>query len=295
MAAPRASGIDVGAASQVRAAGAIGIDFGTTNTVLATADGDGEMRLVGFAHAEEEIVPFRSTLSFHLDPERPDRRIVEAGPFAIDAWLEEPLETRFIHSFKSYAASALFSETRILGRRYRFEDMLSAFLLRLKAHGGEALGELPAAAIVGRPVAFAGAQPDERLAIERYQRALERLGFSEIRYVLEPAAAAFFFARRLERSATVLVGDFGGGTSDFSILRFERTGAEIRAQPMGASGVPLAGDAFDFRIIDHLVSPELGKGSSYSVFGKVLPTPARWYAAFARWEQLALLAASADM
>ncbi|MGH6988175.1 MAG: Hsp70 family protein, partial [Caulobacteraceae bacterium] len=44
-----------------------------------------------------------------------------------------------------------------------------------------------------------------------------------------------------------------------------------------------------------LVSPELGKGSSYSVFGKVLPTPARWYAAFARWEQLALLAASADM
>jgi hypothetical chaperone protein len=57
----------------------------------------------------------------------------------------------------------------------------------------------------------------------------------------------------------------------------------------------VAGDAFDYRIIDHLVSPELGKGTSYRAFDNVLPIPARYYAAFARWEQLALLRASRDM
>ena len=57
----------------------------------------------------------------------------------------------------------------------------------------------------------------------------------------------------------------------------------------------MAGDAFDYRIIDQLVSPELGKGTSYRAFDNVLPIPARYYAAFARWEQLALLRASKDM
>jgi hypothetical chaperone protein len=93
----------------------------------------------------------------------------------------------------------------------------------------------------------------------------------------------------------VLVGDFGGGTSDFSIIRFERHAGEMRAIPLGRAGVGVAGDAFDYRIIDNLVSPELGKGSDYTAFGKTLPIPSRYYAAFARWDQLALMRASRDM
>ena len=57
----------------------------------------------------------------------------------------------------------------------------------------------------------------------------------------------------------------------------------------------MAGDAFDYRIIDNLVSPQLGKGSSYTSFGKVLPIPNRYYSTFARWDQLALMRASRDM
>ena len=51
--------------------------------------------------------------------------------------------------------------------------------------------------VVGRPVEFAGAQPDAALAQRRYDAALRRFGFSEILYVYEPVAAAFFFARNL--------------------------------------------------------------------------------------------------
>ncbi|MGA0602931.1 Hsp70 family protein [Caulobacter sp. KR2-114] len=275
--------------------GAIGIDFGTTNTVISTTDADGAAHLIVFPNDGAEIVAFRSALSFHSDPQAPSQRVVEAGPWAIEAYVEEPLETRFIQSFKSYAASPLFQDTEVLGRRYRFEDLLSTFLLRLRAHAGGALDEMPATAIVGRPVNFAGQRPDPALAVARYQTAFERLGFSDIRYAYEPVAAAFFFARKLKADATVLVADFGGGTSDFSLVRFTRRGGEIQSQALANSGVGLAGDAFDYRIIDHLVSPELGKGTSYRTFDNVAPIPNRYFTAFARWEQLALLRASRDM
>jgi hypothetical chaperone protein len=275
--------------------GAIGIDFGTTNTVVALADEAGGARLVSFPHEAEALVAFRSALSVHAAIDDPSDRVVEAGPWAIDAYVEEPLETRFIQSFKTYAASPLFVHTNVLGRWYRFEDLLSAFLLRLAQRAGGGLADMPGRLIVGRPVTFAGQQPDPALALSRYEIAFRRLGFTDIRYAFEPVAAAFFFARKLVGDATVMVADFGGGTSDFSIVRFHRECGEVRSEALANAGVAIAGDAFDYRIIDQLVSPALGKGTSYRAFDHVIPIPARYYAAFARWEQLALLRASRDM
>jgi len=273
----------------------IGIDFGTTNTVVALSDGTGPAHLVRFAAPEGELFAYRSAISFYAPPERPSDRTVESGPWAIEAYVEDPLETRFIQSFKSFAASASFTETQILGRRYQFEDLLSAFLLKLRDHAGNGLASLPERVIVGRPVVFAGNFPEEDLALSRYEAAFQRLGFKEVLYAYEPVGAAFFFARELTEDATVLVGDFGGGTSDFSIIRFHRENGEIASTPLGRSGVGVAGDAFDYRIIDQVVSPELGKGSSYTSFGKILPIPNRYYSTFARWDQLALMRASREM
>src|SRR5688572_9463293 len=273
----------------------LGVDFGTTNTVLASAGGNGPASLVQFPAPDGELFAFRSCLSFHAPPERPQERSIAAGPWAIEAYVEDPAETRFIQSFKSFAAAESFTETQILGRRYRFEDLLSTFLLKVRDYAGETLAEIPERVIVGRPVTFAGAAPKEELALERYEIAFRRMGVKDILYAYEPVGAAFFFARELDHDATVLVGDFGGGTSDFSIIRFERHGGAMQAVPLGRAGVGVAGDAFDYRIIDHLVSPALGKGSSYVSLGKVLPIPNRWYSAFARWDQLALMRASRDM
>ncbi|WP_297511373.1 Hsp70 family protein [uncultured Caulobacter sp.] len=274
----------------------IGVDFGTTNTVVSMTHG-GEARLVRFSIDNRDLFAFRSALSFHATQGAGGQeRVVEAGPWAIEAYLEDPLETRFIQSFKTFAASQAFTETRILDKRYLFEDLLAAFLLRLKDHAGDQLAALPPRVIVGRPVTFAGTSPNEALALTRYEEAFKRLGFTDIRYAYEPVGAAFFFARQLQVDATVLVADFGGGTSDFSLVRFERASdGTLRSTPLSRSGVGVAGDAFDYRIIDQLVSPALGKGSSYRSFSNTLPIPQRYYAAFARWDQLALLRASKDM
>jgi hypothetical chaperone protein len=274
---------------------AIGVDFGTTNTVVAIGDGSDHARLVAFEAPSARTATCRSALSFKHDSAEPAGRAVNAGPWAIEAYLDDPGETRFIQSFKSYAASSLFKETVVLGRRYAFEDMLSDFLLRLRDKSGGALDASGGRVIVGRPVRFVGASTDIALALKRYQTAFERLGFTDILYAYEPVAAAFFFARRLEQDATVLVADFGGGTSDFSIIRFERKGGLLHARALGQSGVGVAGDAFDYRIIDNLVSPALGKGSSYSDLNKILSAPNRFYTSFARWEQLALMRTSRDM
>src|SRR3546814_17039444 len=84
-----------------------------------------------------------------------------------------------------------------------------------------------------------------------------RAGFPTVRYAYEPVGAAFFFARRLQQAATILVADFGGGTSDFSLMRFERGPGGRTATPLGHAGVGVAGDAFAFRIIDNVSAPRL--------------------------------------
>jgi len=107
-------------------------------------------------------------------------------------------------------------------------------------------------------------------------------------------AAAHYFARELTRDATVLVADFGGGTTDYSLIRFEREAGRLRATPIGHSGVGIAGDQFDARIIEHLVAPEIGKGSRFRSFDKVLDVPSNYYTSFSRWNQLSIFKGSKE-
>jgi hypothetical chaperone protein len=282
-------------ASLSMTAAVLGLDFGTTNTVLALSDGAGAAEVVRVPTGGREVSAFRSVLAF-AEPDRAGGQPhVEAGPEAVALFGDDPAGVRLIQSFKTFAASRAFRDTDIWGRRWRFEDLLFALLNRLRAYAGARLEPLPTRVVVGRPVVFAGADPDPELAEGRYRTALGRFGFTDLSFVYEPVGAAWFWARRLQRDATVLVADFGGGTSDFSLVRFERRAGRLHAEPLGHAGVGVAGDAFDYRLIDNVVSPRLGKGGHYASDGKILPVPNRYYAAFARWNQLALLKHTRDM
>ncbi|MES1973740.1 MAG: Hsp70 family protein [Pseudomonadota bacterium] len=266
---------------------ALGLDFGTTNSVVALA-GAGAPRLVEFAAPVETSAVFRSALCFWEDDAVRGGVNAEAGPWAIAEYLEYPQGSRFLQSFKSVAASATFEHASVFDKRYRFEDLGRLFLDRLVAHAGGVLRDRPRRVVIGRPVEYAGARPDAALARQRYDAMFAGFG-AELHYVYEPLGAAYTYAARLSEPATILVADFGGGTSDFSIVQVGPPGAARRCVPLGHAGIGIAGDRFDYRIIDRLVLPILGKGGTYRSFDKVLEIPRGYFTDFADWSRLALM------
>ncbi|MEO8680411.1 MAG: Hsp70 family protein [Vicinamibacterales bacterium] len=275
---------------------ALGIDFGTTNSALAVADRSGEARLAHFATAHGTTDTFRSILYFEPGPIRGGHGgdSIVAGPEAIRRYREAIHKGRFIQSLKTYLGDSSFTGTLIGGRRRSLEELIGLILQRLLAAGTAALGPLPARAVVGRPVHFttARSEEDDDLALGRLRTALGYAGITEPVFEYEPVAAAYAYRQRLQKPATVLIGDFGGGTSDFSILALEpaiaagSNGIAI----LGNDGVAIAGDAFDRLIVQHAVAPQLGKGSEYlSPPHKMLPTPEWVYSRLERWHHLSFL------
>ena len=267
---------------------ALGFDFGTTNTVLAMADG-GATRSMAFTSTEGTADSMRTALSFMKDAQLGASALkVEAGHAAIRQFIDNPGDCRFLQSIKTFAASALFQGTLIFAKRHNFEDLMEIFVRRLRNYAGDHWPSDVSRIVTGRPVHFAGASPDPALATERYNEALSRFGFPEIHYVYEPVAAAFYFAQNLKQDATVLVADFGGGTTDYSLIRFETVAGKLTATPIGHSGVGVAGDHFDYRMIDNIVAPLIGKGSHFKSFDKILEVPSNYYSSFGRWNQLSI-------
>src|ERR1700739_4291361 len=154
----------------------IGIDFGTTNTVIAVARPGETVRTVAFRDDRELSDLYRSVLCFErLSASRHDIE-AKAGSKAIRAYLASIYETRFIQSLKSHVASPLFDETRIFGRGYKFEDLLSVFFRHAISDADSLFVEPGDRVVSGRPVTFVGAVPDEALAIQRYSEAYRRIG-----------------------------------------------------------------------------------------------------------------------
>jgi hypothetical chaperone protein len=124
--------------------------------------------------------------------------------------------------------------------------------------------------------------------------AFQAAGFESVQFEMEPGAAAYYYESTLDHDELILIGDFGGGTSDFSLVRvgptFHRKGRNAgRGDIIGNAGVGVAGDAFDAKIIRHVVSPELGMGSQMRSLGKTLTVPSWVYIRLERWHHLSLL------
>lgn len=265
---------------------ALGLDFGTTNSVLAESRGGAATPVLLDSPAGPSSA-FRSALCFWEEEGGRAALACEAGPWAIAEYADFPQGSRFIQSFKSVAASTAFEHATIFERRYRFEDLGSLFLEKLAARAGRAFATADRF-IVGRPVEYVGRRPDAALARQRYDAMFAGVN-ADIHYVYEPVAAAFSYATRIDDPATVLVADFGGGTSDFSIVAIAEPGAAPRCVPLAHAGVGIAGDRFDYRIIDHLVLPTLGKGSTYRSFDRLLDIPAGYFTDVGDWSRLALM------
>jgi hypothetical chaperone protein len=218
-----------------------------------------------------------------------------SGPAAIERYLEAEDKGRLVQSLKSHLTSRTLTGTEIFGRRHRLEVLISRILSDLRKHAEKQFERPIRNAVVGRPVRFVGSESDEDddFAVARLREAFQIAGFEHVEFELEPVAAAYSYESTLDHDELILIGDFGGGTSDFSLLRVgpeARKRADGKRDMLGYSGVGLAGDAFDARIVRKLVSPALGSNSEARSLNKNMPAVPAWiYANLERWHYLSFL------
>jgi hypothetical chaperone protein len=281
----------------------IGIDFGTTNSSIALARASGAVELVSFPMAMGVTESFRSVLYLEQRKHAGRTQIKGfTGPAAIEQYLEAENKGRLIQSLKSYLTSRTLTGTEVFGRRYSVEDLISRILTDLRLSAERQFDQPIRHATVGRPVRFVGAESteDDDFAVERLRQAFLHAGFESVEFEMEPIAAAYAYESTLDHDELILIGDFGGGTSDFSLLH---VGPGVRGRGrtakdlLGNSGLGLAGDSFDARIVRKLVSPALGSDSFERSYAQaadrpasIIPAVPAWiYANLERWHYLSFL------
>ena len=275
----------------------IGIDFGTTNCSIARVRESGEVELAQFSQFGGLTPSYRSLLYLEQLKEHGTNVLKSwSGPEGIERYLVSDHNGRLIQSLKSFLSNRTLQGTDVFGRKHTIEELIARILRDLREKASVVFGSPVSRAVVGRPVRFVGAETDEddRYAENRLKDAFHLAGYDSVQFGLEPIAAAHYYESTLSRDELILIGDFGGGTSDFSLMR---VGPTIRrrgrtpADLLGNAGVGVAGDSFDAKLIRHLVSPALGAGTDVRSMKRYLPIPAWIYGKLERWHHLSFLKA----
>lgn len=259
-----------------------GIDFGTTNSTLVVLD-----------VATNEAVAIFTVPSLLFFPDA-DRSTLNpqhlVGHDAVEGYVGNRMRGRFMKSIKKVLPNKRFSHTRIAGKNFTAEELVSFVLINLKAQADAHLGEAITTAVIGRPVVFDSEPEVDKLAQSRLLKAAKMAGFQEVHFQMEPIGAAFTYERKITRDELVLVADFGGGTSDFSLMRLNPRSKDDpdRSKDMIAKGgIYIGGDNFDSSIMWERGTPHFGKGLNYqSSPDKWLPVPVSFFTNICTWERM---------
>lgn len=254
-----------------------GIDFGTSNSALAILDTE--------TNALLKVISIPSILFF---PESGSGHFV--GQAAIDAYVASGMKGRFMKSIKRILPNDRFRDTKIGLHRYTAEQLVALVIAALKQEADALVGADVQTAIVGRPVFFDEDPSRDALAQTRLERAAALAGLRDCKYQYEPIGAAYTFERDLPGETLVMVADFGGGTSDFSLMRLNPARADLsdrKSDMLAKGGLYVGGDSFDSAIMWERGTPHFGRGLNYqSQPGKWLPLPVAFFQNICSWEKM---------
>ncbi len=216
---------------------AVGIDLGTTNSVVSVLEG-GEPTVIANAEGSRTTP---SIVAFARNGE------VLVGEVAKRQAVTNP--DRTVRSVKREMGTAWTID--IDGKKYTPQEISARVLMKLKRDAEAYLGETITDAVITVPAYFNDAQR------QATKEAGEIAGFNVLRIVNEPTAAALAYGLdKGSKEQTVLVFDLGGGTFDVSLLELGEGVIEVKAT---AGNNHLGGDDWDERIIDHLVKTFRGQ------------------------------------
>jgi molecular chaperone DnaK len=210
---------------------AVGIDLGTTNSVVAVLEG-GEPTVIPNAEGARTTP---SVVAFSKSGE------ILVGEVAKRQAITNP--DRTIRSIKRKMGTS--DAVDIDGKKWTPQEISARILMKLKADAETYFGDKVTEAVVTVPAYFDDAQR------QATKEAGQIAGLEVLRIINEPTAASLAYGLdKSEGDQTILVFDLGGGTFDVSLLELGEGVFEVKAT---AGNTNLGGDDWDQRIIDHLV------------------------------------------
>ena len=246
-----------------------GIDFGTSNSTVVGVSEAGSVETFDIDPSYNPPTILRSAIYF---PSIRGRRCLVGGEayqrYRRDIEEEGEPKGRFMRSLKSHLGSDL--GTYIHSKRYTLADLITVILREMKRRAEAHFGSSITNIVLGRPVVFVSAERSAA-AQNQLEQAARQAGFKQIVFQLEPIAAALAFENTLVlgEEKRVLVGDLGGGTSDFAVMRL-RGGvsleADRRADVIAVGGLPIGGDVFTARLAYISVAPHFGSEDQITSF-----------------------------
>ena len=209
----------------------IGIDLGTTNSVVSVMEG-GEPVVITNPEGSR-ITP--SVVGFTKDGQR------LVGRLAKNQAVSNP--DRTISSIKRHMGDPNYHVT-IDGKSYTPPEISAMILQKLKSDAEAYLGETVSQAVITVPAYFNDSQR------QATKDAGKIAGLEVLRIINEPTAAALAYGLDKDQDETVLVFDLGGGTFDVSILELSEGVFEVKATN---GDTVLGGDDFDKKVMDWMV------------------------------------------
>ena len=230
---------------------AVGIDLGTTNSVIATVEGghptvipnaEGQRTtpsVVAFTEQGERLVGQVAKRQAILNPKG---TITSAKRFIGRRFDEVESEISAV-SYDVAPGPDGMARFQVRGKLYAPEEVSAMVLRKLAEDAGKFLGERVTEAVITVPAYFNDAQR------QATKDAGKIAGLEVLRIINEPTAAALAYGLDKKSNETVLVFDLGGGTFDVSILDVGDGVVEVRAT---SGDTHLGGDDFDRRLVDYL-------------------------------------------
>jgi molecular chaperone DnaK len=231
----------------------IGIDLGTTNSVVAVMQGGEPVvipnqegtrttpSVVAITKAGERLV---GQVAKRQAVTNPENTVYSIKRFMGRRFDEVGEETKRI-PYRVVRGPHDDARVEIQGKVYSAPEISAMILQKLKAAAEDFLGEKVTKAVITVPAYFNDSQR------QATKQAGEIAGLDVLRIINEPTAAALAYGLDKKKDETIAVYDLGGGTFDISILEVGEGVVEVKAT---AGDTHLGGDDIDQRIIEHIIA-----------------------------------------
>lgn len=292
-----------------------GLDFGTSNSVISFFDGQ-KVRLLPIDDLAPDPMILRSVLYFrknlrHFVGEEAVRMYIKdnqerlpakkipvftgktipieiddtagsGGTITYQADLVVEVDVnkpgQFLQALKTSLREDFSLPATIFEEEFHLEQLISLILKFMKNQGDKVIGRSIENVILGRPVHYLKKTVDDQQIEDRMRQAAQLAGFKKIQFIPEPIAATFSYLQKVKSNQTILVFDFGGGTTDFCLMKYANGKSEILA----TEGLSIGGDLFNEEIMEGKIAKFFGTEVRWAEERLSMPayiknTLRRWY------------------